>query len=580
MAVKTLNDIYRSKGDEYIKNLLENYLIVSENISGSYFGVRRSLDGKVSFYKKDGEITAIDRILTRFYEKPINHLSDAVRTDRIPKGCHVGMKYVRTAGDSLKLYVAYVYNLKNDRYEHGRAALSETAEKLDVMPTPVHFEGCLDEDQKLKVLEFAYAPREQLADKFRTVSFFSHLMNVLNVDEYDEANEASSFILRFYEKRKGYTGKTMVAKIANPVFYELSKENEPSKPNDYIYLIIMDLLNFIQSYRVMELNKSAVGDDPDERYVALVNKIYKDFVKEYGVKYMDIKLDVPDFMDFEDFDLNAKRIVDADVVSYVDMNDNFKEIYKILLNFFRRQRKNTTDFLDERTLNMLNSTIKKISSMTRGDVGNGDEPPTFEQYSRRLDEEFKYVAYDSTAEKYKKLKGMDRVNVLIDNCQPLTSEHVGVAKMLLSKNGLKTVLVAVHEPVKDADSPLSSQTVRNCANALVTNNANLFEDVRYCKSDDMETIINALYPRYQPVGWASNRGRSRDYVLQYDYAKHKNIRYNLDGEFKIIQADISDSKRKVVDALSKGNLQEYKDLTPACMHARFFDIKKEYFGDK
>jgi DNA-directed RNA polymerase sigma subunit (sigma70/sigma32) len=83
-GIKYLADIYEKKGKDFIEKLFSQELSVTENLDGSSFSFERDFTGdNISFYKKDQEnpITKVDRILMRYYEKPINYIESLEKTD-------------------------------------------------------------------------------------------------------------------------------------------------------------------------------------------------------------------------------------------------------------------------------------------------------------------------------------------------------------------------------------------------------------------------------------------------------------------------------------------------------------------
>ena len=76
-GIKYLSDIYEKKGKSFIESLFNKDVTVTENLDGSSFSFERDFTGdNISFYKKDQDnpITRVDRILMKYYEKPINYI--------------------------------------------------------------------------------------------------------------------------------------------------------------------------------------------------------------------------------------------------------------------------------------------------------------------------------------------------------------------------------------------------------------------------------------------------------------------------------------------------------------------------
>ena len=189
-GINTLSGIYNQKGDEFLKNLLNNYVIISKQLNGSYFGVSVSEDGKFKFYKKGGEITAIDRILMKFYDRAITQMESVSPAilNTIPENLVFGMEYFNTQdveegismSNCLTLsYIQVISVTDAPKFIHDKEILDKWADKLGINRPPVLFSGHLSDDQKSALLELVYTPAEKLRETFRSKSFTIHLLNIL-----------------------------------------------------------------------------------------------------------------------------------------------------------------------------------------------------------------------------------------------------------------------------------------------------------------------------------------------------------------------------------------------------------------
>ena len=71
--ITQLREIYIKKGKEFIDKLFSLEVLVNEKYSGSFFAFERKQDG-LHFYRRDSELTKIERIVSRLYECPIRYL--------------------------------------------------------------------------------------------------------------------------------------------------------------------------------------------------------------------------------------------------------------------------------------------------------------------------------------------------------------------------------------------------------------------------------------------------------------------------------------------------------------------------
>jgi hypothetical protein len=183
------------------------------------------------------------------------------------------------------------YQLSEIIHDFGK--LNEWAGKLGVNPPAILFQGKLNDEQKVKIQEFLFTPANSLIEKFKTVSFTKHIMAVLDppVDEMAHTKEyersIDEIVFRFFDDNKTANEASVLAKLVDPVFYDNAKQLSPEKvqrkSDDYIWIIVIDLMNFIEGYRISELREFVeAGETPEERYVSLINRLFAEFIKEYG----------------------------------------------------------------------------------------------------------------------------------------------------------------------------------------------------------------------------------------------------------------------------------------------------------
>ena len=88
-----IKDLAEKKGKEFIENLLNKHVIVNEKMDGAFFGVQKSCEtGQTEYLKKNGKISYIDRVLSRYYEPAVSHF-ESIGKDRIPCGHTFGFEF-------------------------------------------------------------------------------------------------------------------------------------------------------------------------------------------------------------------------------------------------------------------------------------------------------------------------------------------------------------------------------------------------------------------------------------------------------------------------------------------------------
>lgn len=385
-GIKYLSDIYEKKGKSFIENLFNKKVIVTENLDGSAFSFEKDFTGdNISFYKKDQEnpITRVDRILMRYYEKPITYiesLSDEVRAE-IPKGWRFGMVYFP---NSKPVRIEYDRVPKNNlilthivvRDEFGdvvktiqdKEELDEWAQKFEVEGSPVIFQGKLNREQKISIMEFLSTPLLDLKSRFKTESFTKYLISLLNPEiestklGINLGSPVESMIFRF-EDEEGKE-ETVLAKMMDPIFYEINRERKVTKssyfPSDVYSLCLIDVMNFILEYGVE--NFTAEGEDPEERYISFVFSVFNNFVSEEGEKYIGADFEKPDYLKSDGFEINKELITDDQVIKNIEDDEVYVDILQMILNSFRKLKRKPHGFFTEGLIQQFNMLVEEIAN--------------------------------------------------------------------------------------------------------------------------------------------------------------------------------------------------------------------------
>lgn len=595
-GINNLRHIHDKRGDEFLNNLLNNFVVINENIEGTFFGVKKDKEtGRFRYFKKSGEITYVDRMLMKFYNPAIAYfetLSDDKKS-RIPSNFYFGFEFVTSRDKKSSnfnrmpknnLVLLYIHRLgedgKPEETLQTKDDLDRWAYYLEVEAPPIIFEGKLDDEQKREILDFVYANDVDLKDKFKTTSFTKYIISIINSGEREAltrkgfSGDIDSIIFRFYDENdENAKANAFLAKIVDPMFNirATTTDKKEKKSNDYIWLIVIDLMNKIEMYSEDELNKMSEGDNYDAKYLNLINSIYKDFIDEYSYKYNGLQLDTPGYLKRPEFEVEYDLIDDEDVVKSIKGNETFKEIYRILVNFFRKPRKkSSSSFFTPELLNQLNIQIKKIKRVIMGDVLYEGLFPSFGEFIG--DSLFVGEHEDFETKSSVKVK-TQRVNILIGNFQPINNGHIKAAEKLKDKNGLPCVLVSVIK--KNRRYPFSERSVRIMLKKVQQNNTELIKDIKIVGTGSIKKILSELRPKYSPVLWGSTSNKIKDYVLQLDHVKKKDIPLRLDDDFKLIEVPSYVKAADVITSIEDSDYNSFKELVPNSISSEFFNLQKE-----
>lgn len=580
-----LRDVYEKRGKDFLENLLNKTVIINEKIDGAYFGAKR--DGKqnnFNYFKKDSKIGYIDRVLSKYYESGIRHFEslghDALKT--VPENYVFGMDYNPNREVPLRLSHIKVLdeNYQHIQTIHDKEELNKWANVINVNPPAIIFQGKLNDDQKVKIQEFIFTPLAALSEKFKTKSFTKHILSVLNpaVDESVADDRAiDEVVFRFADEGKS-SEEAVLAKLVDPVFYDnaknLPQEKVQKKSDDYIWIIVTDLMNFIESYRLSELRSiSLEGETPDERFISLINKLFIEFIKEFGEKYNDLDIQVPEFLKREEFDVNLDLVNDTQVSEIILNNQNFKEIYRIFINIFRKKKIkiNSHLFTDAMKTNLIDQ-IGKLDQIAMGDQLFENYFPSFSEFVGDDKAPGYFETYDVANDAQTKVK---KVNLLLSEFQPIHKGHIKNARILTEKNGLPTLLICIHPGKSSKIFPINKETLNNAlAKVSASDKQNLAGHVMI-GDGNIESVLKAIRPGFEPVSIAAEPSRIKDIALQLELAKKRSRNLNIKRNTKLIEVPTTNIGESIMNSIKTRDFAAFKEATPSTVHSEFYNFNKD-----
>jgi len=566
-GIRTLQEIYKDKSEDFLVKLLNSFVIVNQQNQGSFFSFHKE-DGEVIFSKKGGIITHIDRILMKYYESAILQVNQipADVMSQIDDGYQFCFDYI--PDEPAKMSLTYIVNMQTNKHVHTNVELQKWAKLFNVNGPNILFEGFLSDEQKKDILDFVYADEEKLISKYKKYSFTAFLCNLFGIDEANE--NLKSIVFRFY-----YAGKetgAYIGKMIDPLFKHRTKDNEKIHDigvNDYVYLIIIDLMNFIEKYTIRDLKRMVkLGPNQYDNYILLMNAIFKEFIAEFGEKYFNIKIEPPKFMQNDIFDINSDMLDDNAVKVLLDIHPNYKEIYKILLNFFRKKRKKPNGIFDKNLLMYFNDLVNKLNKYVLSTDVMETSIPSFNEYISPLSENFTIYNPLSDKNSFKAYRKTLPITVLVDEFQPFSNKHVNNMLAMHKKYRNKIVLFPIYN---ESTSMFSGQLMQNMMSKLMNEFSKVIHGYYLVENESMDGIVDKLYPEYKLKHLSSSAPRIRDYVLYLDFLKNKKKELNIDRDFTMVSLDYDNTE--IINALLEDNYQLFSENVPSCLHMFFPEMR-------
>ncbi len=592
-GINNLKEIYEKRGESFLNGLLNSYLIINEKVDGAFFGVKKSADDSFKYFKKSGEITYIDQVLMKYYNSAIQHFQNLSleKRQRIPANFFFGFEYFTKSdtGSSKRinspknnLILSYIHRLDESgnivETLQSKDHLTRWANYLEVEPPLIVFEGRLDDEQKRDILDFVYSEQKSLEEKFKTTSFTRYIISILCPNEKLESfdRDIDTLIFRFYGEDS--EADAFLAKLVDPIFQQRSTEIKPKSSNsqDYIWLIVIDLMNHFEIYDIDDLRKMVTDSDSyEQKYIDLINRVFKDFIKEYSQKYEGLELEIPEYLKRPEFELDIDLVGDPEVVNLINKNSTNLEIYKIILNFFRKiRKKSSAGFFTPEMISQLNIIVQKIKNIIMGDAVYEGLFPSFSEFIGAPND-FIVLSEVEHAKRLEEKIEPTEVNILIGRFQPVTMGHIKAAKALKEKNKKPVVFVAIKEESSNKKSPFSLLSTRTMLNKVQQEYSDLIKDILIIPKGQITEIIKELRPKYEPILWGTSERRLRDYALQFDYIKKRDIPLRISKEFKLVELPSYIKSEDVIDLIKRSEFDEFKKVTPLSVSSEFFNLQKE-----
>jgi len=576
-----LQDLYHKKGNEFINKLFQSFVTVNEKMDGSAFTFERDSDtGKFKFYKRDqrNPITLVDRTLMKYYERPIQYIESLPPhiIQNIPRGWRFGLEYfanpqpVEIAYDRVpknNLILSYVHKSESSK---GRATvqnkeeLDNWADLLGVERPPIIFQGFLSKEQKRKILEFVNTPFSELISEFKTKSFVAFIIGVLNPElkntalNHDLEKAIEGIVFRFGSDEEE---EPVLAKMVDPVFTELAKskyvDKKEKKPSDFLGITVMDVMNFILEKGADSFDFS--GKTEDERYLSYMSDVFVKFLDENADRYKGMDFDEPDYLKQEDFRVNKKFVRNREALGFIEEDDAFESLFKLIVNQFRKIKKRSGGIISSEVMEQFNSVVKEIEkTISKSDKVKSikeSELPSFSDFKSKISKRVEYVTEeneetdDVVADDHQSFddfisdldyinskenevknvapleeedkKDLEPINIIVGRFQPFHKGHLGMAKELKEKNNLPSLAVVVHPGHnKSGKSPFDTETVKKYMEAVVRENQDYIRGFVIVTRGLLGVIAGAIRKHGYSIEFiGTGDDRTSDYEKQVEYLK-------------------------------------------------------------
>ena len=593
MALHNLKTYFEGANISDIDTLLSNKCIVTEKINGSSFHVQRNGTGFL-YYKSGSKdpMNVIDRTIVRYYENAIRHFKSVSKdsVDDMPFDWKFGFEYV---GDNKTMDIEYDVLPKSNlilthiqvmqpsnpnkvrKVIRDSKVLMKWAGLLEVAPPPVIFEGQLHSGQKdalKRMLSMSVNEFEQTFEDKDKPSFTRAVFSIFNENMKQStlmnnlSKDVAGFIVNFHD------GKSLQS-------FKLEKFNkkpsEDRKPSDMYQITILDIVEHLTQFEFEDIKLTE--EETDKRYLELMSEVFNNYIEKNATKYIGAKFDSADFSESPMFELNHKFLQNEKTLTLVQ-DKILSELFKITLGSFRKKRNKETDLINADLMNNINSIIEKIDSLIMAEA-NENDVMNFNQYllNKKISTQVSPIT-EALKVDYPE-QGKKLVNMFVGRFQPFTLGHAKVVETIHKQNGYPVVILLVKAKNKKKEDafkrPYDEATQVAMINSLKSKYP--IEEVFVIPTGGIDTMFNAMRPKYEPVLWGTGSDRMKTYGYQVDkpeYREDLGVRDDF-GLFEIPRTGKNISATQVRNAMLDGDEKLFKKLTPKALHNMYAELKSK-----
>jgi hypothetical protein len=593
MAILDLSELYNNKGEEFLKALLNKKVTIYEKLAGSDFSFEVK-NKKIYFYKGNTEslITKVDRALMKYYENAISYIESIqdLILSKIEENLVFGFEYFP---DTVPNYIKYdtvpknnlilSYIKKGKNLITNKDILIKYAKILNVSEPPILFQGEFSEEQKTKILEYLKLSPKEILQKYKVNSFTAFLISIANekLKKTTLNDSIDKLIPGVIFQFDGDEGK-IYAKIVDPMFNEIIKKNNSNEINDYIPIVLIYMIEFMQSYKEYIKTFKYKEIDEDEKYLELMSNLFNIFIKKNISKLKGVNLSTSALLKSLKFDINFYFIKNKTTQKFLTINDVNKDIFKLFVGSFRKKKKQITGFLNNTEIVRF---FNEIVDLIKNSIQNNNEKSVIETFSEFLNlnivnedynnnnlinENFEsdniifWQKYMQKTEKQSNLeKNKKELNIIIGKFQPFNINHLENIKKIVETTKKKVIIIQVFNGKINDINPISFDVSIKIMNEISNEYSDYIAGYEVIESLDLIPELQKLIDKFKINIILANK----NYI---DFLKVflKYINYNLSLR-QIEKLEVVGISKIIQNAIKTNDLLTYRKYVPEKMYKYF-----------
>ena len=136
---------------------------------------------------------------------------------------------------------------------------------------------------------------------------------------------------------------------------------------EYLETYSLILLNFLEFLQIVNIEKIKLKEiTKDELYIELISSIFNDYIENIKKELDDWSLSIPEFFTEDKFKINTFLLKNKNTIGLIKSNNKIEYIFKLVLSSFNKHKKKPIGIFNEKTVELFNSEVDKLSNFLDG----------------------------------------------------------------------------------------------------------------------------------------------------------------------------------------------------------------------
>jgi hypothetical protein len=580
--INTLAKTLDKKGFQYVSNLLNSGVTITEKIDTFRLLFERKGNDLILYKKDNSPITLVDRTLSTIYEDALIEIPLITKDAQIPEGLFFGLYYTpveRPLRIPYSKLPKYILTDVTKRDEKGKVvesydyeSVKEWASVLCMGRPPILFEGAITDEQKKLLV--AYDTKQYDGEQLTFAKMIEKAFNA----SYSREDVIEGIVIK--------SGNT----ISQIISYEFELLNEAyqkeHESRDFYDIVISDLNDFLDSYSIPILE----AECRDQLYINIISDIFNKYCDQNRVnERIEARYLMPPQFGHAGT-LNKRFIQNKDTLKHISRAPIYEALFKVFLSSFRKNKKSygllTEAIVDKFNsfVYLINSSISRENEIVESINESRSENIVIDAFRRRNPTDVDNMRVIASIQRAFEPKITDVVRgktpcaVYITTFEPFTTSQMNNVTRIHNMWNCPVILFSVSNKFKilGKNFHASDDIVRAQMQALMNEDNSLIPGFGLLVSWSLVEVFQYCRPDFEPVVIITDAGKKSEMTLQLFLEEEiMGGRVSVDEKFNIGELENED-RLLTFRAIEDNNFVLLNELTPKAIRGLINPLVEEY----